>query len=792
MTGQRLALVLAADHYDHAGLRDLAPSGVDSRALVDVLSSPALGGFTVEYVRDPDSQNAFVKIHDLLAERDRSDVVLLYIIGQGMTGHDGQLYVAASDTDPERLADTAIGSAWIARVMARSRADHVVMVLDCQWRLNEGTAELSDHFQPDEVDDGQSRAVLCRRPSAGGRDLARAIVAGLRTGEADRSRNGYVTVDELYDYIRDQSSAQGWETGSPGQPYVSRSPARRGGDVTDRLGDPRASIRLTAVRQLGLVAAGADLDKAADARHSLGRAAEDPDETVALAALDELDRTALRLPGGVVDFGTVSPATPRLAEDVHIDGPPLARASSVTVSGRGLRAWITGSLLHIAWTPTGERLDGTVVLSGPAGDAKLQIVGEIRAGVPAGAGAPARRRALDDLGTLRDTTVHLGAPPGPPPRPMYSGGRGNGGNSGNEGPVGRRRLLLIFAGVLVLLVLVGVGVRALIERGDQPAASGNTDTRIGAAPTRPGPAQVPPSIDVPTVTATWKTPKEPQGVTVSPDSKTVFVADVQGKALSMVDAATGTAKTVALATEPHFVTVSNDGKRAYASLYGDLNQNSGVAVVDTAGGQIERVIATGPQPFDIGVAPDGRIWVPIHSGKRVEVYTADGTRRDAVINVSQSPHSVGFSPDGTFAYTPNHEAKQVTEIVARTGAVAKTVPAGGDAPHNLAVSPDGGFLLVAEYGGDMAELFDTSDLSRVWLTKVGDGPQCAAFSADGRHGYIVNNDSNTLSVLNTGTGKVTATIKVGDSPRFVATSPDGKYAYVTNGGDSTVTVLKVS
>jgi YVTN family beta-propeller protein len=353
-------------------------------------------------------------------------------------------------------------------------------------------------------------------------------------------------------------------------------------------------------------------------------------------------------------------------------------------------------------------------------------------------------------------------------------------------------LLLIFAGVLVLLVLVGVGVRALIERGDQPAASGPADTRIGTAPSRPGPAQVPPSIDRPTVAVTWTTAKEPQGVAVSPDSRTVFVADVQGKVLSMVDAATGTAKAVALATEPHFVSVSNDGKRVYASLYGNLNQNSGVAVVDTATGRIERTITTGPQPFDIGVAPDGRIWVPIHSGKRVEVYTADGTRRDATINVAQSPHSVGFSPDGTFAYTPNHEAKQVTEIVARTGAVAKTVAAGGDAPHNLAVSPDGGFILVAEYNGDMAELFDTNDLSRVWLTRVGDGPQCAAFSADGRHGYIVNNDSNTVSVLNTGTGKVTATIKVGNSPRFVATSPDGKFAYVTNGGDNTVTVLKVS
>lgn len=790
MTGQRLALVLAADHYDDARLRDLAPSGVDTRALVDVLSSPALGGFTVEYVRDPDSQNTFRKIHNLLADRHRPDVILLYVIGQGLTGPDGQLYLAASDTDPDRLADTAIGSGWIARVMARSRADHVVMVLDCRWRLDGGTAELSDHFQPDEVGDGQSRAVLCRKPSAGSRDLARAIVAGLRTGEADRSRTGYVSVDELYDYIRDRSSAQGWETGSPGQPYVSRSPARRGGDLTDRLGDPRASIRLSAVRQLGLVAAGPDLDNAADARHSLSRAAGDPDETVALAALDELDRTALRLPGGVVDFGPVSPFTPRLAEDVHIDGPPLARASAVTVSGPGLRAWISGSLLHLAWTPNGRRLDGTVTLSGPAGDAKLQVLGDIRADVPVAAGAAARRRALNDLGGLRDTTTRLVPPSAPPPRTVQPGRWPMSGDGGP--PAGRRRLLSIFAGVLVLLVLSGVGIRALIDRrGSGAVSAASADTRIGAAPSRPGPDSLPASVGTPTVVATWKVGAEPEGVAVSPDSRTLYVANQKSHVMSVIDTASGTVSSLTLPNQPHFVTMSNDGKRVYTSLYDDLFQGSGVAVIDTADDRLERVTPTGPQPYDIGVAPDGRIWVPIHSAHRVEVYTADGTRRDATITVPANPHSVGFSPDGTFAYTPNHESNQVTMIIARTNSVGKTVGV-GRSPHNLAVSPDGGRILVAEFNADKAELLDTTDLSRVAQTPVGRQPQCVAFAADGKHGYVVNEGSDTVSVLDVGTGKVTATVAVGRSPRAVVSSPDGRFAYVTDGGSDSVTVLKVS
>jgi YVTN family beta-propeller protein len=778
MSGQRLALVMAVDHYQSPGLRELGPTGIDTTELVDVLSSPELGGFHVDTITDPSSHTAFVKIHDLLADRSASDVVLLYVIGQGLTDGDSQLYLAATDTVPDRLAGTAIGSAWMARIMARSRAGHVVMILDCRWSLPGGSGDLCDHFQPDEVDDGQSRAVICRLPRASSAGLAGAITAGIRSGDADRDRDGLITVDELYDYIHDESSARGWETGSPGQPYMARSPARRGRGATDRLGDPRALVRLAGVRTLAAAAAGTDLDRAADARRALSRAAEDQDRTVALAAIEALERTSLRLAGSLIDFGTVSPETPRLAADVVVQGPPLALASAVTTSGGGLRAWMDSNLLHVSWSPGAERLDGTVTLSGRAGDAKLTVIGEVRAGPPSAAAAAARRRALDDLGTLRNL----------PPARAYRAGAGGGGG-GRRGS--RRRLLLIFAGVLVLLVLTVVAVRFLVNRDADPAG-GRGAGRIGGAPPRAsGVAPIPPSVAIPTPVGTFRVDREPEGVAVSPDSRTVYVANQGTHVLSIIDAGTGSVASLTMPHPPHFVAPAHDGRRIYVSLYEQDDSGSGVAVVDTASRRIQRIIPTGPRPFAIGVAPDGRVWVPIHSAKRVEVYDADGTTKVATVQVRKNPHSVAFSPDGTFAYTPNHESNEVTMIVARSNRVEKTVGV-GRSPHNLAVSPYGGQILVAEYDADTVELLDTTTLQRLRLIPVKDEPQSVAFAADGLHGYAVNEGSDCVSVIDIRTGRVTDTVAVGRSPRTIAVASNGRFAYVSNGESDTVTVLKVS
>jgi YVTN family beta-propeller protein len=261
--------------------------------------------------------------------------------------------------------------------------------------------------------------------------------------------------------------------------------------------------------------------------------------------------------------------------------------------------------------------------------------------------------------------------------------------------------------------------------------------------------------------------------------------------LSVVDAATRKVSSVRLRNTPRFVAVSRDGRLVFVSMYENDKSGSGVAVVDASDRRVLRYLTTGAQPYTLAVGPDDRLWVPIHSNGRVEIYSALGDQgRDTQVNVPANPHAVAFSGRLMRAFTPNHESNAVTIIDMRTDRTLKSVPV-SRAPHSIAVSPDGRRVLVAGYEANTADLIDASSMRRTGPFKVGRKPQCVAFAGDGAHAYVVNEGDHTVSVLDGRTGATTATVPVGHSPRTIAVSPDGRLAYVSNGDDDTVSVLRV-
>ena len=546
--------------------------------------------------------------------------------------------------------------------------------------------------------------------------------------------------------------------------------------------------RLRAVGELERLANSADLAMAAAARFTLMRLTEEDSRSVAAAAAAALERTTVRLNPDQVHFGRVAAGTPRLVAEVLVEGPPLAAAAAVTVSGPGLRAVLAGRHLRIAWLPSSDWLDGTVTVRGPAGWADVRVTGQVAAAVPA---APAEaEEPFPDFDDPQATRVTVLA----------------------AAPTGRRqsRVPVLLAALAAGVLLGGAGVAVALTRGDRaepgpataaalaPSAAPGSVAPTAAAPAPSGVVRVPlaqsvvvTSLAKPVVVGTIRVGAEPEGVVVSPDSRTVYVANQNSRILSVVDTASRLTTPVKLRNTPRFVAMSRDGKLVFVSMYEADMSGSGVAVVDTATRKVTRYLATGVQPYTLAVGPDGRLWVPIHSAGRVEVYSADGRRAGGRVQVPPNPHSVAFSGQLKRAFTPNHESNVVSMIDMRTNKLLKSVPV-SKAPHSIAVSPDGRRVLVAGYEANTADLIDARTLKRTGPFKVGKQPQSVAFAGDGKHAYVVNEGGNSVSVLDGRTGKVTATVRVGSSPRTIAVSPDGRLAYVSNGGDDTISVLQIS
>ena len=547
--------------------------------------------------------------------------------------------------------------------------------------------------------------------------------------------------------------------------------------------------RLKAVGELERLANSADLAMAAAARFTLMRLTEEDSRSVAAAAAAALERTTVRLNPDQVHFGQVAAGTPRLVAEVLVEGPPLAAAAAVTVSGPGLRAVLSGRHLRIAWLPATDWLDGTVTVRGPAGWADVRVTGQVAA--PGPAAEPDLEEQFPELAEPRATHVTVVAAPA---------------------ERRRARATVLLAAVAAGVVLGGAGVAVALTRGEEPgvrtpaalvlpsatapvSAAPSAAGETAAAPAPGGVVRVPlaqsvKSLAKPALVGTIKVGAEPEGVILSPDGRTVYVANQNSRVLSVVDAASRRVTSVKLRNTPRFVASSRDGKLVFVSMYEDDKSGSGVAVVDAKTRKV-RYLATGVQPYTLAVGPDGRLWVPIHSEHRVEIYSPDGRKAGGRVEVPANPHSVAFSAQLNRAYTPNHESNLVSMIDMRTNRLLKSVPV-SRAPHSIAVSPDGRTVLVAGYEANTADLLDARTLKRTGPIKVGKEPQSVAFARDGGHAYVVNEGANSVSVLNGRTGKVTATIAVGRSPRTIAISPDGGRAYVSNGDDNTISVLKIS
>jgi uncharacterized caspase-like protein len=257
VSGQRKALIIANDEYEHDELRNLLAPGADAEALSRVLGDPQIGEFTVQIMRNEPAHVMQAQLEELFSESRPDDVLLLHFSGHGLKNDSGELFFAASNTRPNRLGSTAVSADFVHRCMRDARSRNIVLLLDCCYggafaqgvRVRAaGNVNVFDSFPRGWPSGGRGRAVITASNAMeyafeGGRladDVHRgpsvftsALVEGLATGDADRDEDGFISLDELYDYVFDKVKERNpHQTPSrqvelEGELYLARSRRRR-------------------------------------------------------------------------------------------------------------------------------------------------------------------------------------------------------------------------------------------------------------------------------------------------------------------------------------------------------------------------------------------------------------------------------------------------------------------------------------------------------------------------------------------------------------------------------------
>ncbi|MFH0520725.1 caspase family protein [Streptomyces sp. M41] len=418
MTDTRHALIIANDHYDDRALKKLKAPGHDASALATVLHDPQIGDFEVDVVRNQPAHVLRRRVEHFFADRRRDDTLVLHFSCHGIKSESGELYFAASDTEPLLLEATAVPAQFVRRCMSRSRAGSTVLFLDCCYGgafsrgssgvRATGEVDVLDSFTAEKPAGGRGWAVITASSSmeyaVEGGDLTEnadprpsvftgAVVRGLETGEADLDADGEVSLDDLYDYVYDQVREQnphqtpGKTVEMQGELHLAHSTRRRICIVPEELpaswrtalNSKNHFTRLGAVAELRLRLESETLPRAEGARLALEDMARNDIRQVADAASAALREVRLQPSTVHLDFGRLPRRSPEPQQSVTLGGLPLARVCVPRTTEPWIRVSESADRLDVSVdTSTAEgRLSGEIVLKGITDDAVIRVEAEV-------------------------------------------------------------------------------------------------------------------------------------------------------------------------------------------------------------------------------------------------------------------------------------------------------------------------------------------------------------------------------------------------------------------------------
>jgi YVTN family beta-propeller protein len=336
--------------------------------------------------------------------------------------------------------------------------------------------------------------------------------------------------------------------------------------------------------------------------------------------------------------------------------------------------------------------------------------------------------------------------------------------------------------VVTFVVLHRNSAEPAVPTPTRPAAS----TPAPKAPAPPAPAATPPGV-----AATITVGARPTGVTVTPDGKHAFALnDAKGAgAVSVVDTAQNTAGVkIPVAAGTDRVVFTPDGRFAYVTNFADAGA---ISVVDIAGNKVTATFGVPAKPNGLAISPDGRhLYVASSTPGVLTVIDTAGNKVTATIPVRKNPDGVALTADGRRAYVTNYGSDSVSVIDTATNEVTGTVPVQNQ-PVKVAISPDGSRAYVTNRASGTVSVIDTGSNKVTATVPVNQNPSGVAVTPDGRRAYVTNTGSGTISVLDTATAAVTTTLPVGGAPIDVDITPDGHSVYIANRDAGTVSVLRI-
>ncbi len=276
----------------------------------------------------------------------------------------------------------------------------------------------------------------------------------------------------------------------------------------------------------------------------------------------------------------------------------------------------------------------------------------------------------------------------------------------------------------------------------------------------------------------------------------IFVLNSLDANISVIDANTW-AETQRIPTgkEPHHLYLTPDEKSVIVANAG----GDSLTFLDPRTAAVQRTIKGILDPYHLRFSPDMKWFVTAANRlNHVDVYQWQPTQAEPLklakrIATSKTPSHMWIDSKSTTAYITMQDSDEWVAIDLATQTIRWRLPT-SDMPADIYLSPDDKFAYIGLTASDGVQVFDVSAGSAQpakFIKQIPTGKGAHAFRAAGdkRHLFVSNRVANTISKIDLQTQSVVAQFNVPGGPDCMDVSLDGKSLYVTSRWAKKLTVV---
>lgn len=273
----------------------------------------------------------------------------------------------------------------------------------------------------------------------------------------------------------------------------------------------------------------------------------------------------------------------------------------------------------------------------------------------------------------------------------------------------------------------------------------------------------------------------------------LFVLNSLDANVSVINPLTWTeTKRIATGKEPHHIYLTPDEKSVIvANALSDT-----LTFIDPRTAEVQRVIPGIVDPYQLRFSPDMKWFVTAANRlNHIDFYRWDGSNITLVKRVAtgKTPSHLWIDSKSTTVYSTMQDSDELIALDLATQTIKWRTPT-GSIPADVFGSADDKLILVGLTGGDTVEVFDVSGKlpQRTRVIKTGAGAHAFRALGDGRHVLVSNRVANSISKIDLQTLTVVDSYPAPGGPDCMDVSRDGKFIYVASRWARKLTVIDMA